>query len=317
MKVYRSIEKIPYREDSLLTIGTFDGIHLGHRRIVDDLVRKARHEGVRSVLVTFYPHPQTVVHAGEFPIGFLTPLDEKIALLEGLGLDVLLVIPFSLELSRTEPETFVGKILVQRVGVCEFIIGSNHAFGRERKGGVKLLRELGSRYGFTVDVIAPVEIDGAVVSSTRIRHLLLDGQVSRGNRLLGWNYRLEGVVKKGKKLGKTFGFPTANIDVVGEKKLVPGDGVYAVVVHVDGNKFPGMVNIGCRPTLDGGCRGVEVHIHDFSDDLYSKKLKVEFIDRIRDEKHFDSVNALISQIELDREKSLELLAKNFRKKKWG
>jgi len=310
MKVYRSIGEIPYQENSCLTIGTFDGIHLGHRGIIDDLVKKAQQRETRSVLVTFYPHPQAVVQTRKSPVRLLTPLNEKIELLEGLGLDVLLVIPFSFELARMEPEQFVEEILVQHIGIHEFIIGYNHAFGRKRRGDVALLKRLGKRHSFTVAVVPAVRIDNEVISSTRIRRLLLDGQVHQARRFLGRNYTLEGKVEKGQRLGKEFGFPTANLDVIGEGKLVPGDGVYAVVVHVNGERFPGMANIGCKPTLDGRYRGIEVHIHRFSGDLYGKQLKVEFIERIRDEKQFDSVNALVSQIELDRKKSLGLLSKN-------
>lgn len=312
MNIYRSINEVPYEKNSILTIGTFDGIHLGHRKVIGDLIRTARQKKIRSVLVTFYPYPQTIVRTLKSPIELLTPLDEKIRLLKELGLDILLVIPFTQELSHTEPDIFVESVLVNSVGVCDFIIGYNHAFGKGRRGGAELLKELGSRFDFSVNVTQPVEIDGGGVSSTRIRHLLLQGDVRGGNRLLGRYYSLEGLVKKGNNLGNKIGFPTANIDVFCEKKLIPRDGVYAVVVHFNVEGLPGMANIGYKPTMDGKNRGIEVHIHNFSGDLYNKKLKVEFIDRIRDEKQFDSVEKLVSQIELDRKMSIELLSKSLK-----
>lgn len=310
MKVYKSIEKIVYQENSLLTIGTFDGIHLGHQKIISNLVQEAQEGKARSVLVTFYPHPQTVIQTQRSPIELLTPLEEKIVLLESLCLNVVVVLPFTQQLARLGPEDFVKDFLVQTIGIRELVLGSNHAFGQGRKGGVELLQKLGEQFGFTVHVVPTVEIDRAVVSSTRIRYLLLNGKVRQANRFLGRNYTLIGVVKKGKSLGRKLGIPTANIDVLGEKKLVPGDGVYAVVVHFNKKRLPGVTNIGHSPTIHGKDRGIEVHIHDFSGDLYGKKLKIEFIDRIRDEKQFHSLDGLISQIEVDREKSLEILSKN-------
>ena len=310
MKVYKSIDEIPYQRDSYLTIGTFDGIHLGHKKIIQTLVWSAQQKKCRSVIVTFDPHPQTVVRTKEVPIALLTLIDEKISLLEELGVDVVLILPFSKELARLEPEVFINDILVSKIGVQKFIIGYNHAFGHERKGSEKLLKELGNKFDFSVEVVSPVMVDNEAVSSTRIRHYLLKGDIHRANLLLGRNYTIEGIVKKGKNIGRKFGFPTANIDVIGENKLVPKDGVYAVVVYVKGNMFQGMANIGYKPTISGSSWSVEIHIHNFSDDLYNEKLKVEFIDRIRDEKRFDSIEALISQIEKDREKSIELLSKN-------
>jgi len=310
MIVYRDVDEVPYRKDSYLTIGTFDGIHLGHKKIIQTLVWNAQQKRCRSVVVTFYPHPQTVVRTKEVPIALLTPVDEKIVLLESLGPDVVLILPFSQELARLKPEIFVSEILVSKIGVQKFIIGYNHAFGQGRKGSEKLLRELGSQFDFSVDVVSPVKVGNEPVSSTRIRHYLLDGNVHRANLLLGRNYTVEGIVKKGKNIGEKFGFPTANIDVIGENKLVPKDGVYAVIVYIKGKMFQGMANIGYKPTVDGSSWNVEIHIHNFSDDLYNEKLRVEFIDRIRDEKRFDSIDALISQIKKDREKSIELLSKN-------
>ena len=309
MRIYRSIEKVPYSKNSHLTIGMFDGIHLGHRKILDDLIRGTERANARSVLVTFDPHPQTLMKRKTVPIELLTSFNEKMSLLEGMELDVVLVVPFTEALSQLAPESFVRDLLVKTVGVQEFTIGYNHAFGRDRKGDAALLRNLGSRYDFAVNIVEPVKINGEIISSTRIRCLLREGEVQSGNMLLGRRYGIKGVVVKGKSMGGKIGFPTANIEVVGENKLVPGDGVYAVLVRVDSNILPGMANVGFGPTLDGTRRGVEVHVHNFSGDLYGQILRMEFVERIRDEKHFDSIDALISQIEFDRKRSIELLSK--------
>jgi riboflavin kinase/FMN adenylyltransferase len=310
MRIYRSIENVPHRKDSHLTIGMFDGIHLGHQKILEDLIRGAETANARSVLVTFDPHPQTLMKRNAAPIELLTPFDEKMTLLERTELDGVLVVPFTEALSRMTPESFVSDFLVKTVGVQEFTIGYNHAFGRDRKGDAALLRRLGSRYDFTVDVVEPVQINGEKVSSTRIRHLIGEGEVSLANRLLGRFYSIEGNVVKGEKVGKRIGFPTANVESTQENKLVPGDGVYAVMVCIDGDVLPGMANIGFRPTMDGTRRGIEVHIHGFTGNLYGRKLRMEFVERIRDERRFDSIDALISQIEFDRKRSIELLSKH-------
>ena len=313
MKVYRTIDEISFREDSILTLGTFDGIHLGHQKIIEKLVYEARQKKARSVLVTFYPHPQTVVNSRRERIELLTPLNEKVEILENTGLDVVIFIPFTRELANTEPEVFIEDLLLKHVGIRKFVIGYNHAFGRGRRGEEKLFQELGKRLDFSVEVISPVMMDGESISSTRIRTLLKEGNVRRANRLLGWNYSLYGLVKKGEKLGEKIGFPTANVDVLGENKLVPRDGVYAVIVKIEGEKLTGMANLGFKPTVQGKRRGLEVHIHEFEGDLYGKRLKIMFIQRLRDEKQFDSMDALVTQIELDQQKSMELLSKYIRR----
>ena len=244
MKVYESTSEVPYNENSYLTLGTFDGIHLGHRKIIETMVDEARKDGNRSVLITFWPHPQTIVRSGRPSIELLTPKAEKIDILENMGLDVILLLPFTGDLARMEPEDFVEDILVKSVGVRRFIVGYNHALGRERRGREELIRQMGRKWGFDVEVIPPVMIDDEAVSSTRIRHLLQNGKIRQANSLLGRKYTIRGIVKTGENRGKTLGFPTANIDVMGERKLMPGDGVYAVVVMIQNERYPGMANIG-------------------------------------------------------------------------
>lgn len=313
MQVYKSIDHIPYEKNSHLTMGAFDGIHAGHRNIIAELVRRSEKKNHRSVLVTFYPHPQSIVQKNKSPIDLLTPLDEKVAILEGLGLDAVLVIPFTEGLVKMEPEVFIRDMLIQSVGVCEFIVGYNHVFGRAHKGNAEVIVALGKRYHFSVEVIKAVSINGDMVSSTKIRQMLHQGDIIKANQYLGRNYRLEGIVKKGNHIGQKIGFPTANIEVVGERKLIPKNGVYAVRVTVEGKQFFGMTNIGYRPTVDGKHQEIEVHIHHFAGNLYHQKIEIEFVQHIRDEKQFDSIDTLISQIELDRISSMEMLSKNLRR----
>ncbi len=313
MQVYQSIDQIPYEKCSYVTIGTFDGIHLGHQKIIEELVQKSRQRKGRSVLVTFHPHPQSIVHKKTHPIDLLTPLDEKLEKLEELGLDVVLVIPFTDKLVNMEPEIFIDEILVQSVGVSEFILGYNHVFGRGQRGDAKLISELGKRYHFTVEVVGPVNIGGDIISSTKIRQMLHRGDIIKANQCLGRNYRLIGIVKKGNHIGQKLGFPTANIEVVGDQKLIPKNGVYAVLVLIEGTPFSGMANIGFRPTVDGKHQEIEVHIHQYSGNLYHQRIEIVFVQRIRDERRFESTEALISQIKQDRISSIKILSKNTRR----
>jgi riboflavin kinase/FMN adenylyltransferase len=309
MNVYRSIDDVPYQKNTLITLGTFDGIHRGHRAIIHQLTEEAREQKARSVLITYYPHPQSVVTSRSDFLGLLTPAEEKVDILGSMGLDVVLIFPFTPQLAQTEPEDFIRDVLVKKIGVQKFVIGYNHAFGKGRRGGGDLLSRMGRQLGFSVDIIPPVVVDGENVSSTRIRKLLKAGQVRLANRLLGWHYNVRGIVKKGENVGQKLGFPTANIDVLGDKKLIPGDGVYAVFAQVEKNRLAGMANLGYRPTMTGTQHAVEVHIHDFQGDLYGKQIRIEFIERLRDEKQFDSTDALASQIAMDQKKSMELLSK--------
>ncbi len=309
MKVYRKINDIEFQKETILTLGMFDGIHVGHCEIMRRMVASARESDARSVLVTFYPHPQAVIRNDAAIIDILTPLDEKIEILQETDLDATLVLPFTTALSATEPESFVEEILVKKVGIKEFVVGYNHALGRKRRGREDLFRTLGDRLGFLLEVIPPIEIAGHAVSSSRIRKLLLNGEVTVANTLLGREYRLNGVVKKGTQLGKEIGFPTANIDVTGDYKLVPGDGVYAVMTYVKGKSYPGMANIGTKPTVPGNNHGVEVHIHHFVGELYGESIQIEFVARLRDEKQFASIDALAAQINIDQKQSKEVLAK--------
>ena len=316
MHSFSSLDHIPYRRDSHVTLGTFDGIHRGHRRIIDELVRRAKKHDARSVLITFDPHPQRVVKGDAEGVGMLTPLEEKLAILETLDLDAVLILPFDDVLRGMEPEAFVEEILVGRIGMQEFILGFNHAFGKQRRGNVDLLERTGRAHGFRVDVIPPVKADGGIVSSTRIRALIHGGKVAEAGRLLGRSYSLEGLVREGKRIGGVLGFPTANVDVFHEEKLLPADGVYAVMVRMGDRAMPAMANLGFSPTLKDEIHRIEVHIHDFTGDLYDQRLRIEFVERIRAEETFDSVEALVEQMKIDRQRSLRIIKRNLRRNTW-
>lgn len=294
---------------SVVTTGTFDGVHLGHRAIVRYLVERAREIGGVPTVVTFDPHPREVLLGHAIPL--LTTLTERADLLEELGVERFVVVPFSRDLSLLEPEDYVRDVLVGRVGMREIVIGYDHRFGRRARGDRSLLESLGPRFGFTVDVI-PEQVEGDVtVSSTEIRRLLLeDGDAARAAHLLGRPYRITGAVVRGDQRGRTIGFPTANVQPEGGHKLVPRVGVYAVRAALpDGRVCGGMMNVGRRPTFEtDGATTVEVHLFGFEGDLYGRALAVDVLHRLRDERRFSGPDALVDQLRQDREAALAALA---------
>lgn len=292
-------DEIESDPNSVLTVGTFDGVHRGHQAIIEYLRTRSREQGGTSTLVSFDPHPRSVVHGKEVPL--LTTVQERADILEGLGIDRLVVIPFSKDFAQLEPEKYVTEVLVQRIGLQEITVGYDHRFGRKRAGDVDLLRELGPDHGFQVDVIPPQQVDHDVVSSRRIRDVLREeGDVEKARELLGRPYQLQGIVARGEGRGREIGYPTANLALQDARKLVPKRGVYAVRVHLpDGTRHGGMMNIGRRPTFDGMDVTVEAHLFDFEGDLYGERLSVQFVQRLRDEQKFDSPDALVMQLSED------------------
>jgi riboflavin kinase/FMN adenylyltransferase len=292
-------DEIDCNEQSVVTVGTFDGVHRGHQAIIDYLESRAQAQGGPSTLVSFDPHPRSVVQGKEVPL--LTTVEERANLLEGLGIDRFVVIPFSSEFAQLNPEAYVEEILVQRVGFQEITVGYDHRFGKKRAGDVDLLKELGPRYGFDVDVIPPQEVDQDVVSSRTIRDLLQEkGDVEAVAERLGRPYQLAGVVARGEGRGRKIGYPTANLALEDARKLVPKRGVYATIVKLpNGNQWGGMMNIGRRPTFDEMDVTVEVHLFDFQGDLYGDRLSVQFLQRLRDEQKFDSAEDLALQLSED------------------
>lgn len=292
-------DEIERDDASVVTVGTFDGVHRGHQAILDYLLRRTDEQGGLSTLISFDPHPRSVVHGEEVPL--LTTVEERARLLDAIGIDRFVVVPFSDAFAQLPPEKYVVEVLVERIGLQEITVGYDHRFGRKREGDVDLLRDLGQSHGFAVDVIPAQEVDHQVVSSSAIRSCLLEkGNAEQARELLGRPYQLEGVVARGEGRGRQIGFPTANISLPDPRKLVPKRGVYATRVTLpDGTERGGMLNIGRRPTFDEMEVTVEVHIFDFEGDLYGDRLSIQFLQRLRDEQKFESADALAMQLSED------------------
>lgn len=303
----KNAERIP---NSVVTVGTFDGVHAGHRAIIDKVVEKAQKKDARSVLVTFDPHPRNIINPRDAGIKLLTTLQERSEVLQELGIDTMVVIPFDRDFSLLSSEEFIREIIHKKIGVSEFVIGYDHHFGRNREGTIETIEELGEELGFDSYVVSKREVGEKTVSSTAIRNALSEeGDVEEAAKLLQRPYRLNGTVVHGDKRGKQIGFPTANIKPEHVNKIIPKEGVYAVTTRVDENWYEGMMNIGTRPTFEGTVQTLEVHIFDFDEEIYGKEVQVRFISRIRDEKKFDGKEELIDQLNEDKKQAMKLLNK--------
>jgi len=308
MEIYWTLQSVKKNQDSVLTVGTFDGVHLGHQFILRELRERAAARGAQTTLVTFEPHPQLVLHSpGKPSIQILTTIDEKIDILQKLALDRLVVIEFTREFANTSSEAFVENILFNAIGFHEIVIGYDHAFGKNREGDITTLKKMSTKLGFRVAELSAYHIDNTVASSTYIRDLLKAGKVKAASKYLGRNYSLTGTVTRGDGRGKTLQFPTANIALDSNYKLMPRDGVYAVFARIGEERVKGMMNIGMRPTFDSLVHVLEVHIFEFNREIYGEKLTVEFVDRIRDEIRFTNADELVKQLDRDKSKSLLLL----------
>ena len=299
--------KIKKNNRSVLTVGTFDGVHLGHQAILRYLNERAAKADGRSVVVSFDPHPREVVLGQHVPL--LTTLEERGDLLEAFGIDRFVVLPFTRDLSNLEPEDYVEQVLIETIGLREIVIGYDHRFGRNRKGDRATLEALGAEHGFSVDVIPEQIVHEVTVSSSEIRRLLgEEGDVAEAAAMLGRPYALTGTVIRGDQRGRTIGYPTANLRVHGDRKLVPKPGVYAVRVTLGGEAFGGMMNVGRRPTFEtDGALSAEVHLFDFGREIYGRELEVAFVERIRDEVKFSGPDALVEQLRLDEARSRVVL----------
>ncbi len=308
MKVYFGIQEFTKLPNAVVTSGTFDGVHLGHQKILQRLKEVAAKTAGETVVITFDPHPRSVVSHERQPVQILSTLDEKINLLQANGIDHLLIIPFTRKFSESTSAEFIQTVLVDTIGTKTLVIGYDHRFGRNREGSFEYLKEHASNFGFVVEEISRHDIDNIGISSSKIRKALIDGEVQIARHFLGKNYTLGGLVVKGKQLGRTIGFPTANIQVRELSKLVPQDGVYAVKVLYKDRSLKGMLNIGNRPTVDGTYKTIEVHILDFNEEIYGEFLEIELIERIRPEIKFSGLEALKQQIQLDKVQILQVLA---------
>lgn len=306
MNVYRSIEDFQPGNHTVLTCGTFDGVHKGHMKILSRIVDIAKSKHGEAVLLTFWPHPRIVLDPA-YDLRLLSSFEEKIQLLEAAGIDQLVIIPFSRTFSNLSAQSYIEEVLVNKLATRTIVIGYDHRFGKNREGGLQDLQHFSREYNFTVEEISKQEIDDIVVSSTMIRQHLLQGNIHIGNELLGRPYELSGVVIKGDQRGRQLGYPTANIQVNTAHKLIPTDGSYAVQAVVSGQLFRGMLNIGVRPTVDGANRSIEVHIFDFEQDIYGQELKIQFVKLIRSEKKFSDLDALKKQLSEDKIAALKIL----------
>jgi len=303
----QSISNYDKKHPTAITIGTFDGVHIGHRKILERLINDAKKTGLQSTVLTFFPHPRMVLQK-DTEIKLLNTIQEKINILELIGLDCLIIQPFTMEFSRLSATEFVRDILVNKLNSKKIIIGYDHRFGRNRNANIQDLITFGNALNFEVEEIAAEEINDVSVSSTKIRNALINGDIKTANDYLGYNYMLTGDVKKGKGLGRKLNFPTANLFIEEEYKLIPKNGVYVVKSFLNEKLFYGMMNIGFNPTVGGSSKNIEIHFFNFKADLYGQNIQIDILERIRDEHKFNSLEELKVQLAKDKETSLAIIS---------
>lgn len=299
MRLYQKLSDFQAKGNAIVTTGTFDGVHLGHQRIIKRLKEVAKERNGETVLLTFWPHPRLIVSPHDDNIKLLTTIQEKQEIIADLGVDHMVVLPFTREFSELTSDKYVGDILVKGLGTKALVIGYDHRFGKNREGGIDYLQKYSDRYKISIEEIPRQEIENITISSTKIRKALLEGKIDAANELLGRPYSFHGPIIKGRQLGRTIGFPTANVYIEKKYKLIPMNGVYATQIKLRNLVYQGIMNIGNRPTVDGIGTTMEVHIFDFSDDIYGENIKVEILGFIRKEEKFDNIQLLINQIKSD------------------
>ncbi|MEG0795755.1 MAG: bifunctional riboflavin kinase/FAD synthetase [Odoribacter sp.] len=304
MQIHYGAERLNIK-NPVVTIGSFDGVHKGHKQVIESLKRVARHLGGESVIISFEPHPREVLYPQEKRLGILTTLEEKIGILEACGVDHLFILNFTRELADLDYADFVKNILIDQVGLKGLVVGYDHRFGKNREGSFEKLRELAEKHHFYLEQEEVYEENQINISSTKIRTALELGDISLVNEYLGYSYMLSGTVVNGDKIGRMMGFPTANIQVSDDRKLLPAVGVYAVKVNVEGKEYRGMLNIGIRPTVStAGVIRIEVHIFDFNQNIYGQEIQIALLARIRGERKFNDTEELKKQLLLDQEKCI-------------
>ena len=299
MKVYTKLEELQNLDHCILTIGSFDGLHLGHQALIQKVVHLANKSNTSSAMLTFHPHPRAILGKDGKPVELITTMKERIRRLEKLHLDHLAIIPFTRDLSEMQPLAYVEKYIVKAFNPKRVVIGFDHRFGYQRSGDATLLARLGKAYSFDVDIIDAQKITELKISSTRIREALANGEISVANTLLGYPFELEGIVVHGEKRGRRLDYPTANLLLQDSKKIIPKPGVYWGIAEILGNKHCCMINIGHRPTYDNGILKIEVHVLDWQGDLYGSSLSVSLMERVRDERAFENTEALQKQLQAD------------------
>jgi len=313
MKVYNHIDEFKQIKNAVVTIGTFDGVHIGHQKIISRLQEVARQKGGETVILTFFPHPRMILHPDDLNIKLISTMEEKAERLENLGIDHLIITPFTRDFSNLSPQEYIREVLVKKIGTTQIIIGYDHRFGKDRSGGLKELQHYSSELGYEVEEIPEQDIDDVAISSTKIRNAILSGDVKTAETFLGYPFHLTGKVIKGDQIGRTLGFPTANLFIEESYKLIPSDGIYAVSVDfkTEGTNLKsakGMAYIGHRPTINGMSRNIEVNIFDFSEDIYGQTIRLNFLEYMRGDQKFNSLEELKAQLSLDEVKARSLLS---------
>lgn len=309
MKVYHDIKDFRKIPNAIVTIGTFDGVHLGHQAVFKQMVDKARQIGGETVVITFFPHPRIVISPNDNRLRLITSEEDKIEHLRRSNIDNLIIINFTKEFSHTSSEDFIKDYVVRYIQPAILVIGYDHHFGSNRSGDFDTLSKLGMEFHFAVEKINEQDIEDITISSTKIRSALQQGDIKLANKLLGYSYSTSGIVTHGDSIGRTLGFPTANISIKPEYQLIEKTGVYATIAKVDGKDYPSMTYIGRRPTISNGLpTSTETYIMDFDGDLYGKEIRVTFVDRVRDEMIFDNLERLKSQIQEDKTNIIRILS---------
>ena len=309
MKVYHDIKDFRKIPNAIVTIGTFDGVHLGHQAVFKQMVDKARQIGGETVVITFFPHPRIVISPNDNRLRLITSQEDKIEHLRRSNIDNLIIINFTKEFSHTSSEDFIKDYVVRYIQPAILVIGYDHHFGSNRSGDFDTLSKLGMEFHFAVEKINEQDIEDITISSTKIRSALQQGDIKLANKLLGYSYSTSGIVTHGDSIGRTLGFPTANISIKPEYQLIEKTGVYATIAKVDGKDYPSMTYIGRRPTISNGLpTSTETYIMDFNGDLYGKEIRVTFVDRVRDEMTFDNLERLKSQIQEDKTNIIRILS---------
>ncbi|SKB86141.1 bifunctional riboflavin kinase/FAD synthetase [Daejeonella lutea] len=306
MKIYNHIDEFSKISNAVVTIGTFDGVHIGHQKIISRLQEIARQKNGETVILTFFPHPRMILHPEDKAIKLITTMQEKAERLEALGIDHLIITPFTRDFSNLSPQEYIRKVLLDKIGTKHIVIGYDHRFGKDREGGLEHLQKFSSDFKFEVEEIPEQDINDVAVSSSKIRQAIFSGDVRTANDFLGYPFHLTGKVIKGDQIGRTLGFPTANLFVEEIYKLIPSDGIYAVNVEInrdsgDAQCLKGMAYIGHRPTINGMTHNIEVNIFDFSQDIYNQTIRINFLNFIRPDEKFVSLEALKVQLAKDEE----------------
>ena len=310
MKITHGFSNFITTKRTIITIGTFDGVHIGHQKVIGQLLNSSKKEKEVSLLLTFFPHPKMILQKNS-DIKLINTIEEKSELLDKLGLDNLIIQPFNHEFSRLSAFEFVRDVLVNQLNISKLIIGYDHRFGKNREGSFEQLQEYGELFGFKVEEISVQSLNDISISSTKIRKALDKGNINIANNYLGYNFTLSGEVVKGNNLGSTIGFPTANISIKEDYKLIPKNGVYVVKSIIDTILYYGMMNIGNRPTVDGKHQTIEVNFFNLDDNLYGKNIKVELLHFLRDEQKFDSIDDLKTQLHQDKKDAKKIISENF------